>query len=119
MAAGIAVQLEGERTRVPDVLAACIEHDEATNRVEQPSLILEVLSPTNEDTDRTIKLDQYKALVSVREIWLVASMRRWAQVWRREADTWVGVDVIGRGVIESPWLDARVPLDELYVGVNL
>jgi Uma2 family endonuclease len=119
VAAGIGVRLEGERSRVPDVLAACIAHDEAANLVDEPALVVEVLSPRNENTDRTIKLDEYKALPSVREIWLVASTRRWAQVWRREADTWVGVDLIGRGTVESPWLASQVPLDELYAGVNL
>jgi len=65
------------------------------------------------------KLDEYKAVAAIREVWLVASTKRWAQVWRREGETWHGVDVIGRGTIESPWLDSRVPLDELYAGVSL
>jgi Uma2 family endonuclease len=116
---GIAVPVEEGRTRIPDVVAACIDHDETSNIVEEPALIIEVLSPSNEDTDRLAKLDEYKSLASAREIWLVASTKRWAQVWRREGGTWHGVDVIGRGVIESPWLDSRVPLDELYAGVSL
>ncbi len=116
---GIAVALEGDRTRVPDVVAACVDHDEARSLVEEPVLVVEVLSPSNEGVDRLIKLDEYKALPSAREVWLVSSVKRWAQVWRREADTWHGVDVIGRGAIESPWLDSRVPLDEIYAGVNL
>ena len=115
----IAVPLGQERTRVPDVVAACIDHDKASNLVEEPLLVVEVLSPSNEDIDRTIKLDEYKAIPSTREIWLVASTRRWAQVWRREADTWIGVDVIGRGAVESPWLASRIELDELYAGVDL
>jgi Uma2 family endonuclease len=115
----IAVLLEEGRSRIPDVVAACVEHDGATNLVEEPALVVEVLSPRNEGTDRTVKLDEYKALPSVQEIWLVASTKRWAQVWRREADTWIGVDLIGRGTIKSPWLASQVPLDELYAGVNL
>ena len=116
---GIAVALESDRARVPDVVAACADHDEARNLVEEPVLVVEVLSPSNEGVDRLIKLDEYKALPSAREVWLVSSVKRWAQVWRREADTWHGVDVIGRVEIESPWLGSRVPLDELYVGVSL
>lgn len=116
---GIAVPVVEGRTRVPDAVAACVEHDEAANVVDEPVLLVEVLSPTNEDVDRTVKLDEYKAIVSAREIWLVSSLKRWAQVWQRVGDTWHGVDVIGRGVIESPWLDSRVSLDELYAGVSL
>jgi Uma2 family endonuclease len=115
----IAVLLEEGRSRIPDVVAACVDHDEAANLVDEPALVVEVLSPQNEGTDRTVKLDEYKALPSVREIWLVASTRRWAQIWRREADTWIGVDLIPRGTIESPWLASQVPLDELYAGVDL
>jgi Uma2 family endonuclease len=116
---GIAVPLVEDRTRIPDVVAACVEHDEATNLVEEPALLVEVLSPSNESVDRLVKLDEYKALPSAREIWLVSSTKRWAQIWRREAETWHGVDVIGRGGFESPWLGSRVTLDELYAGVSL
>lgn len=119
VATGIAVPLESERTRIPDVVAACVDHDEARNFVEEPALVVEVLSPSNEDVDRLTKLDEYKAVAAIREVWLVASTKRWAQVWRREGETWHGVDVIGRGTIESPWLDSRVSLDELYAGVSL
>lgn len=117
--AGIAVPLVEDRTRIPDVVAACVEHDETTNLVDEPALLVEVLSPSSQDVDRTAKLDEYKALPSAREIWLVSSIHRWAQIWRRDADTWHGVDVIGQGAIESPWPDARVPLDEIYAGVSL
>jgi Uma2 family endonuclease len=116
---GVAVVLGDGSVRVPDVSAACFDHDETSNRIEGPAFVAEVLSPSTERADRGIKLDEYKSLASVREIWLVASTKRWAQVWRREAGTWHGVDVIGRGTIESPWLDSRVPLDELYAGVSL
>lgn len=115
----IAVPLEEGRIRVPDVVAACVEHDEARNLIEEPALLVEVLSPSNEGADRIAKLDEYKAFASAREVWLVSSMRRWAQVWWREGETWHGVDVIGQGTIESRWLDSRVPLDELYAGANL
>lgn len=117
--AGIAVPIGDGRTRIPDVVAACTPHDEARNRVDDPTIVVEVLSPSNQDTDRGTKLDDYKGLESVREIWLVASDRRWAQVWRREADTWRGRDVIGRGEFESRELGAQVELDELYLGVSL
>lgn len=116
---GIAVLVSEGFVRVPDALAACIDHDETSNRVDGPALLVEVLSPSNEAVDRGAKLDEYKELPSVREVWLVSSTKRWTQVWRREVDTWRGVDVIGRGGIESPWLGSRVPLDELYAGVSL
>lgn len=119
VAGDIAVPVGENRSRIPDVVAACVEHDDTSNLLREPALLVEVLSPSNQDVDRSAKLDEYKALPSAREIWLVSSMRRWAQVWWLVEGTWHGVDVIGRGTIESPWLDSRVPLDELYAGVDL
>ena len=49
--------------------------------IVEPLLIVEVLSPGTRTHDLGRKLDDYKALPSVREIWMVDSERRWVQVW--------------------------------------
>src|SRR3712207_7187039 len=42
------------------------------------------------------KLDDYEALPSVREIWMVDSERRWVQAWWRGEDgVWAGRDHVG------------------------
>jgi hypothetical protein len=55
----------------------------------------------------------------VRELWFVDADRRRVQQWRREAEhVWRVEDVIGSGRVESPVLDAAIPLDELYAGLD-
>jgi Uma2 family endonuclease len=87
--------------------------------VEDPSLIVEVLSPTTRMHDLGRKLPDYQCLTTVREIWMVDSERRWVQHWRREAEHWVVQDFVGSSSFASEILDAEVPLDELYRNAGL
>ncbi len=86
--------------------------------VEAPRLMVEILSPSTRQHDRDVKLDAYRALSPVEEIWLVDSERRRVQQWIREGPRdWHVRDVIGTGTFDSPVLAATVSLDELYEGI--
>ena len=87
--------------------------------VDEPLLIVEVLSPSTRAKDLDRKLRDYKSLPSVREIWLIDSEARWAQVWRRLPDGWAGRDHIGGGSFRSAVLEEAVALDELYLNTGL
>ena len=91
----------------------------AGGEIDQPCLIVEVLSPSTRMHDLGRKLVDYKSLPSVAEIWMVDSERRWVQHWRREASGWTGQDFVGSSAFDSPMLAARVTLDELYDGSGL
>lgn len=82
--------------------------------VEDPSLIVEVLSPSTRTHDLGRKLLDYQSLPAVQEIWLIDSERRWLQHWRREGDHWRVQDFVGSSSFPSPTLEGEVPLDELY-----
>ena len=56
----------------------CGDYDRDEPTVE-PRFVIEVLSPSSRQEDRTIKLDEYKGLPFVEEVWLVDSERRWGQ----------------------------------------
>ena len=87
--------------------------------IDQPVLIVEVLSPSTRTHDLGEKLVDYKTLPSVAEIWMIDSVRRWIQHWRREASSWIGQDFVGSSVFDSPILATRVTLDEFYDGTGL
>jgi Uma2 family endonuclease len=87
--------------------------------VVEPLLIVEVLSPSTRANDLARKLPDYKALPSVREIWLVDSERRWAQVWWRDGDSWHGRDHLGGATFRSDVLESGVALDELYLNAGI
>ncbi|MEJ5233531.1 MAG: Uma2 family endonuclease [Geminicoccaceae bacterium] len=85
----------------------------------EPLLIVEVLSPSTRADDKGRKLDDYKSLESVAEIWLVDSERRAVQVWWREPDGWSGRDFVGASSFESRVLADRIALDRLYRNTGL
>ncbi len=53
-----------------------------------PTLLVEVLSPTTEDYDRGEKLAHYKRIESLREIMLIAHDEHRVDLWRRAGDHW-------------------------------
>jgi Uma2 family endonuclease len=105
----------GDVVRRPDISVVC--GYDRNRRTVEPRLVVEVLSPSTRLEDRTIKLDEYKALPFIEEIWLVESERRWVQVWLRRAQEWVVSDHVGGGGFFSPMLEGEARLDELYAGV--
>ena len=99
---------------VSDLAATCAETKHASC-VEDPFLIVEVLSPSTHKDDLAVKVKRYIELVSVREIWLIDSRERWAQIWRREAGAWVvTMPLRGDATFRSEALGEEIALGELY-----
>lgn len=86
----------------------------ATPEIVDPSLVIEVLSPSTRTHDLGRKLVDYKTPPSITEIWMVDSERRWVQHWRRDPSGWLGQDFVGHATFDSPILGGSVTLDELY-----
>jgi len=77
----------------PDLTVVCdqLEFDPEDNKrhtVINPSVVVEVLSPSTEDYDRGEKLGHYQQIESLKEIVLIAPEQRRVEVWRRSADGW-------------------------------
>jgi len=70
----------------PDVVVTCdAPGGDAYFRTE-PRLIIEVISPSTERTDRHEKMTAYKRVASLREYVLVMQDRMQVEVYRRQAD---------------------------------
>jgi Uma2 family endonuclease len=85
-----------------------------------PILIVEILSPSTERSDRRLKMSVYQKLASVREIMLIDADSYHAEVYRRENDHW-GVELV-RGLESALYLasiDLRVSMFELYQGIAM
>jgi Uma2 family endonuclease len=102
----------------PDLAATCAPPDDG-QIIRDPFLIVEVLSKSTRTHDLGRKLDAYKGIASVREVWLVDSERRWVQVWQRGPERWQGADYVGSAEFASPALDERITLDRLYRNTGL
>ena len=77
----------------PDVSVTCgrVELDPADPRRHtalNPSLLVEVLSPSTEDYDRGDKLAHYQQIDSLDEVMLVDHAERKVTVWRRSEGSW-------------------------------
>jgi Uma2 family endonuclease len=96
-----------QRYYYPDVFVTCSESDRNRHIKSEPILVIEVLSPNTERTDRTEKRDAYKLLPSLMEYVLVEQDRRLVEIYRRRSNWW-------REVIEP---DAPLVLES--VGVTL
>jgi Uma2 family endonuclease len=116
------VRIELTRSYVyPDVSVACGDArftDERPASLENPRLVIEVLSPSTEEHDRGVKLAHYRRLASIAEIVLIETNARRAEVYRRLDDgRWLITD-IEAGVIELASLSCELPLDEVYAKVS-
>ncbi len=103
----------------PDLVVTC-EKDEIDNYViHEPCLIIEVLSPATERTDRNEKLNIYKQMQSLQEyviIWqdqvLIEIHRRHGQFWKVERFTQIADE------IELVSVNLNVIASEIYQNVN-
>lgn len=105
----------------PDVMVWCGPKDGGRNYVTMPMVIVEVLSPSNMDTDRGAKLRFYKAgLPTLRHIALVYQDQMRVENYRRTDSGWE-LDVLTRpgDALRLGALLFEMPLAEVYAGVSL
>ena len=103
----------------PDVMVVCNPADAHSHYKEQPSTVIEVMSPTTESTDRREKLLAYRTLPSLREYVLIAQDRRHIEVYRRGADGALQHEVLAAGA--PLWLEsvgASLTQDAVYEDVT-
>lgn len=113
---GVVVDAEDDSVLIPDMLMTCEELGDDP-LVRQPSLVVEVLSPSNAAFDLGDKLALYIRLPSLREIWLLDGSRRHLIVWRRHAEAWFADrPYAGEASFTSGVLGTVVALGELYAG---
>lgn len=116
--AGIRIPDRDDTYYVADVAVSCSLLFADDRWVPDPVLIVEVLSPTTTDRDRSVKLQDYRSIPSVRDILLVDARRRHVEHWGRDADHWLVQDLVGSAVVELRSLGASVALDRIYDGLS-
>jgi len=108
----------------PDVTVLCAPgayHADFPQSLVNPTLLVEVLSPSTEAYDRGAKFDHYAHIESLREYVLVATDRFAVDHFLREADgTWRLTTVRGlESALRLPSVDATIPLAEIYENLDL
>jgi Uma2 family endonuclease len=105
---------------VPDIAVTCEPNEPGRQAMVDPILIIEILSPSTERTDRRLKLPAYQTMESVREIMLIDADSHHAELYRRQSDHW-GIQLV-RGAEATLFLttvDLRVSMSELYEGIAI
>lgn len=103
----------------PDVMVACgLAGDEPL--IEPAAcVVVEVLSPSTERTDRREKVAAYKRMPDLRTYLIVhQDRRRVERHWRDDDGTWWDADAVDTGRVPIPCPEVVLTLDEIYEGVE-
>ena len=109
-------------TTFPDVSVVCGDRETAEidpNAVVNPTLLVEVTSPSTEDYDRGEKLSHYKQIESLQAVLLVSHRRKQVTVYQRSDDGWKQRDVRGGEIVVLSSPELSISVDELYAGIEL
>lgn len=113
----VRVQATGLAT-YPDVTVVCgrAERDsEDRDAVVNPTLLVEVTSPSTEDYDRREKLEHYQQIPSLREVVLVSHRERCVEVFRRGDDTaWHRSEARAGQSLALASVAGSLAVDEIY-----
>ena len=87
---------------------------------DKPTIVVEVLSPSNDKKEMEERLDDYRAILSVLHVAFVDHRRPYAEVWSRDGAEWRRATVEGmEGVLDFTALSLSVPFAEAYAAVEL
>jgi Uma2 family endonuclease len=120
------VQIPARTYVYPDVVVVCDEPhylDGEADTLLNPSLVIEVLSPSTERHDRGLKSARYRTIGSLKEYALVSQSEPRVEIYRRQASgDWLLSESVGleatcrfEGLKEEP---VRIPLAEIYERVS-
>lgn len=104
----------------PDIIVVCgkaeLVPDGHLDTLLNPTLIIEVLSPSTADYDRGAKFDHYKTIETLKEYVLVwQNKRRVARNTRHDDDSWLLTDFIGEdSEVELSSIGCTLTMAEIY-----
>src|SRR5256712_1962321 len=109
--------------RYPDASAVCgkpvFQRIESVDALVNPTLIIEVLSPTTESRDRGPKRAAYQALTSLMEYLLISQNAPHVTHYLRQGNDWVRADYGSLDLsVVLPSIECPLALSELYRDVE-
>ena len=108
----------------PDLLVACAQDTEPLDlsamTVENPILVIEVLSTTTAATDRREKLLAYRTIPSLAEYVLISQDEAHLEIHRRRGDIgWDKIEYSGDETVELASVELKIGTREIYEGVPM
>jgi len=105
---------EARSYHYPDVVVVCEKpqfEDQQADSLLNPTVVIEVLSPSTEAYDRGEKFAHYRKIISLREYLLVSQDKPLIERFVREGDRWV--------LTEAEGLDGLLPLESIGCSLAL
>lgn len=114
------LQIGDEAVLYPDVFVTCDASDLATDTIfRSPVLVIEVLSPSTQSYDRSLKFALYRKLESLREYVLIDPETRRIDAFRRGSDgRWDIHDLSADAHVGFPTLGITLDLPAIFDGVT-
>lgn len=104
----------GNAVMYPDVVVSCVPQNPGDDRVDQPSVVIEVLSPSTETHDRVRKWRNYQTVTSLEHFVLVAQEERRVEVFTRTSGGFDLKIIEPPEVVELRSLGVQLSLDVIY-----
>ena len=107
----------------PDLLVTCEPRQDEAKFKAAPALLIEVLSRSTAHTDPNseyycAKYHAYTGLESLQLYLLIEQAERRVYAYRRTAEGWQKEEYSGQDIIPLPFLEAELPLDDIYEDVR-
>ena len=109
----------------PDVMITCekpeLKKYKGLENLTNPTLIIEVLSPSTADYDKGAKFDHYRTIESLQEYVLVWQDKKRVALYTRQSDnSWLLRDFIGAmAEIELKSIECRLTAEDIYEKVEI
>ena len=93
--------------------------DREVDTLLNPTVIVEVLSPTTEAYDRGDKFRHYRRIDSLREFVLISQDRMMVERYTRQGNDWVLSDLTDPDqVLKLESIGCQIPLDRIYAKIT-
>lgn len=118
-ASDMRVRADQNHYTYPDIVVVCGDpafEDTQLDTLSNPTVIIEVLSPSTEHYDRTTKWKSYRGLESLQEYLLIAQDRPHIEHYiRQNANSWLQTEMIGlTGTVELPSIQCALAIVDIY-----
>ncbi len=106
-----------KRYYYPDVVLTCKPHDGDSRTIENPCLVVEILSKSTSSIDKGEKLDTYQRIASIKQYVLVDQAQRKVEVYTRQDNSWI-YQMLEAGSFDITCLETTMTIDEIYTGLS-
>jgi Uma2 family endonuclease len=118
--AGIPRPDRADTCYIADLAVTCRAHQRGELLIEEPILVVEILSRGTERHDRHLKVPAYRRIASVQEILLLDSENYYAEVLRRDGERWLIELVQGREArLRLDLIGLEIAMAELYDRIDI